>query len=295
MKQQILFIINPVSGVRKKKNIPKLIEDYLDSIKFEYKIIYTEYSGHGYELATNAVKEGIDIVCAIGGDGSVHDVGTALFETDATLAIIPTGSGNGYARHFNIPLRLKEAIFVINQMKTRKVDVGVMNNHPFLSTAGFGFDAHISACFSDLHKRGMWNYVRLIVKEYFFYKEQTFTYSIDGNQKLKSKDLMCAVSNATEFGNGFCISPYSNVQDGKMELVLLKKIPWIKAPFVARKFFKRKPQTSRYVKITSFNQLELEFESKKAHSDGEPIKLNSPVKIETKQKALNLIVGENYA
>lgn len=295
MKLKALFIINPVSGVREKKNIPELINDYLDTVKFDFEVIYTQHSGHGHEIAKNAAKDGIDIVCAIGGDGSVHEVGTALIDSDTILAVIPTGSGNGFARHFNIPLRLKEAIFVINQMKVRKIDVGMVNEHPFLSTSGFGFDAHISECFSKFHARGLWSYIRLIVKEYFFYKERTFSYSIDGQPKLKSTDLMCTVTNGSEFGNGFSVSPYSNVQDGQLEMVLLKKFPWIKGPFVARKFFKGKPQTSRYVKIKRFTKLELEFEVKNIHLDGEPIKISSPVSIEVKQKALNLIVGENYA
>ncbi|MEO9257263.1 MAG: diacylglycerol kinase family protein [Crocinitomicaceae bacterium] len=294
MKLKILFIINPISGVGKKKIIPKLIEDYLDSMKFEHEILYTEYTGHGHILAKEAVERGVNIVCAIGGDGSVHDVGTALTDTDSVLAIIPSGSGNGYARHFSIPLRLKDAIFIINQMKIRKVDVGLLNDHQFLCAAGFGFDAYISECFSRYHARGLWGYIRLIIKEYFNYKEQVITIKID-EKEFETKNFMCSIANATEFGNGFCISPYSNVHDGKMEIVLLKKFPWYKAPFVAYKFFKGRPQTSRYVKISSFNDLELKIKTNIGHVDGEPIELEPNVKIGIKPLALNLIVGENYA
>jgi YegS/Rv2252/BmrU family lipid kinase len=291
----VLFIINPVSGVRRKNNIPELIENYLDSIKFEYSVAFTEYSGHAHELAKNAITNNYNIVCAIGGDGSVHEVGTALIGTDKILAIIPAGSGNGLARHLSIPLRLKDSIFIINQMKVRKIDVGQVNDFPFLNAAGFGFDAHISACFSRFHARGLWSYIRLIIKEYFFFKEQDFTYQLDGKEKLKSRDLMCSVTNASEFGNGFCISPFSSVHDGKMELILLKKFPWIIGPFVAKKFFNRKPHTSRYVKIKPFHEMEISLTSETGHVDGEPIKLSSPVKVSVNKNALNVIVGENYA
>ena len=78
MKQSIRFIVNPISGVGKKNIIPGLIKKHLDHDVFTYDIVYTEYKLHAKALATEASKEGVDIVCAVGGDGSVHEVGTAL-------------------------------------------------------------------------------------------------------------------------------------------------------------------------------------------------------------------------
>ena len=80
MKQRIQFIINPISGVHKKTDIPGLIDMHLDHDKYEYGISYTEYRKHAIKIAKKCSKDGIDIVCAVGGDGSVHEVGTALIE-----------------------------------------------------------------------------------------------------------------------------------------------------------------------------------------------------------------------
>ena len=110
MKERIWFIVNPISGGRKKAELPSLIAAHLDHEKFAYEIIHTKHKGHAIELAKKAVELGIEIVCAVGGDGSVHEVGTTLIGSNTQLAIIPLGSGNGLARHMKIPLKIKEAL-----------------------------------------------------------------------------------------------------------------------------------------------------------------------------------------
>jgi len=295
MKTRILFIINPKSGVTKKKDLPELINTYLDDRKFDAEIKFTQYSGHGYKLAKEAVNSGTHIICAVGGDGSVHNVGMALIGTETALAIIPTGSGNGYARHFDIPTRIPQAILTINQQKVRKVDVGTINNKHFLGVAGFGFDGHIAWKFAKRKSRGLWGYVQLVLKEYFNYPSREITVELSNGKKITEKTFMISVSNATEFGNGFCISPYSDVQDGKLELVLLKKPSLFQAPFIVYKFFKGRAQNSKLVKTYRFESLTLETKSDKYHADGEPITLNKKIQIGIKPKALKVIAGENFA
>jgi diacylglycerol kinase (ATP) len=104
MKRKIRFIINPKSGVQQKNDFPALIEKYIDKSQFDFDIAHTEYKKHAKEIAAKSAAEGYDIVCAVGGDGSVHEVGTVLIGTKTQLAIIPAGSGNGLARHLQIPM-----------------------------------------------------------------------------------------------------------------------------------------------------------------------------------------------
>ena len=295
MRQRILFIINPKSGIHNKHDIPKLIQTYLDDTKFDAEIIYTQYSGHGYKLAKEAIEQGVDIICAVGGDGSVHNIGMALIGRECKLGIIPVGSGNGYARHFDIPTQVKFAILTLNQLKVRKIDVGVINRKFFLGVTGFGFDGHVAAKFAKKKSRGFWGYVRLIFKEYFKYNEKTYTIEFGNGSKIQQKAFMVSVSNASEFGNGFCISPYSDVQDGKLELVVLRKPPLYKAPFIVSQFFKGTAQNSKYVTSYRFTELILHTDSTKFHADGEPISLKMPVQINAQTQAINLIVGENFA
>ena len=103
MKKSVRFIVNPISGTRGKEAIIRLIPQYLSDERFQYEIVYTERSGHAAQLAQEAAEAGVDIVVAVGGDGTVNEVARSLVHTQTALAIVPCGSGNGLARHLFIP------------------------------------------------------------------------------------------------------------------------------------------------------------------------------------------------
>ena len=121
-KKSILFIVNPISGTMDKELIIEDIESMIDKDKFTYSIARTAYGGHGAVLATMAAENGTDIVVAIGGDGTVNEIARSLVHTDTALGIIPCGSGNGLARHLQIPLEYTKAIKVINDCQIHRLD-----------------------------------------------------------------------------------------------------------------------------------------------------------------------------
>ena len=100
MKKKIIFIINPISGTVSKAKIPSYVKAGIDTKKFDYQFINTEYAGHASLIAKQAAEEKVDIVVAVGGDGTINEVGRSLINTKTAMAIIPCGSGNGLARHF---------------------------------------------------------------------------------------------------------------------------------------------------------------------------------------------------
>ena len=114
MKKRVTFIVNPISGTHSKDELPDLIERVMDKEQFDCQIVYTEYAGHASELARQYVDEGIDIVVAVGGDGTVNEVARSLVHTSSALAIVPCGSGNGLARHLCLPMDMKKSIDIIN-------------------------------------------------------------------------------------------------------------------------------------------------------------------------------------
>jgi diacylglycerol kinase family enzyme len=116
MKKKIAFVINPISGTGSKNSIPDLIHSDLDTTLFEPQILFTESRFHGRDLANGFAEAGYYAVVAVGGDGTVNEVARSLIHTDTALGIIPIGSGNGLARHLNIPLNIKKAI----ETKARK-------------------------------------------------------------------------------------------------------------------------------------------------------------------------------
>jgi len=290
-KKKIAFIINPISGVGKKNTLPRLIEKHLDHQQFDYSIHYTKHRKHGYQIALE-VKNINDIIVAVGGDGSVNEIGSALINSTCALAIIPCGSGNGLARHANIPMNHISAINHINLSDPKKIDTGKVNGHSFLGTSGFGFDGHIAKKFDEYHKRGFLSYVRLVLKEYKTY--QPFTFKItSATSSFERTALLCSVANSSQFGNGFTISPLSDLQDGKFELIFLSQLKWTRLPGVVRRFFNKRIHKSAHFESMIFeNEIHIELKNGSStffHLDGEPLDKASAFHIQILPASLMLI------
>lgn len=290
MNKSIRFIINPISGVGKKNKLPGLIEKYIDAKKFKTSIVYTQHRGHATALTQDAVEEGVDIVCAVGGDGSVHEIGTALVGTNTTLAILPCGSGNGFARHLKIPLQLVEALKCINEERFKVVDTAQANGKSFIGVAGFGFDAFIAKKFDEYHQRGMWSYIKLVVRSYFKYQPNKIVIAGEKYNDL----LLCTVANGSQFGNGFCIAPQASVEDGELEVFMLKQFPFYAIPVLVWRFFNQAIEGSKYAGFISIKNVNLNLETAIYHLDGEPLEGEESIDIAVLPKSLNVIVGKNY-
>ena len=291
MKQRIQFIINPISGVHKKTDIPGLIDMHLDKERFDYAISYTEYKKHAIKLAKKCSKDGIDIVCAVGGDGSVHEVGTALIGKKTHMAIIPVGSGNGLARHLNIPLNVKDAILCINEGKYIQMDTVKVNNKAFIGIGGYGFDAVVAKEFDKGKRRGLFGYVLTVIRELFKYNPLNVSIDIDG--QVKSLPVMlCTVANSSQFGNGFTVSPDSDVEDGELELFILKPFSIWNAPKIAYNFFRKKAQNKKFGEIIRFKNARIKLSEKIAHYDGEPIDVTDELAVSVVPKSLHVLVGK---
>lgn len=293
-KKKILFIINPISGVGKKNKIPKGILKHLDLDKFEYDLAFTNYKKHGYEISLTE-KHNYDIIVAIGGDGTVNEIGSALVNSKCILGIIPSGSGNGIARHLKIPRSIKKSIKRLNELDTVTMDTGTVNDHIFIGTCGFGFDSHIAQKFDEFHKRGLASYIKLINKEYFHFKNIRYSINFKGEKdNYKMQAIMCSVANTSQFGNGFNISPFSKVDDGQFEIVFIKKIKYNSAPKLLRQIFSKKIHKSKHFNQTNSEKafsIELMNQTTPLfHIDGEPLKSDTNIfEIKINQKSLTVI------
>ncbi|MFW5761563.1 MAG: diacylglycerol/lipid kinase family protein, partial [Cyclobacteriaceae bacterium] len=151
---RILFIVNPITGKSRLKQIPKFTQRYLTG-NFTYEIVQSKFAGHSKQLAREArLAEKYDIIVAVGGDGTVNEVGSQLINSNIKLGIIPNGSGNGLARELGIPLNPIKALCLLNGNSFTTIDAGKVNGHPYFCTAGIGFDAHIGKLFAQSKNRG---------------------------------------------------------------------------------------------------------------------------------------------
>ena len=136
MKKKAVFVINLVSGTSDKAGVPNLIESNIDKSLYDYEVVITEYAGHASEIASRAKADGVDVVVAVGGDGTVNEVARAIVHSGTALGIMPCGSGNGLARHLLLPMNLKKSIDIINACEIRDLDYGIINGYPFFCTCG---------------------------------------------------------------------------------------------------------------------------------------------------------------
>ena len=245
--RNILFIINPKSGTDRKIYIRQSIGRHIDTKKYDYKIRYTEYAGHAEVIAREAATAGIDIVVAVGGDGTVNEVARALIHTNTALGIIPCGSGNGLARHLQLPIDPEGAIKMINAGIIKSLDYGTMNGLPFFCTCGMGFDAFVSMKFAHSGKRGLISYIENTLRETLTYKPDTYTLRFDDTE-VQQRAFVIACANASQYGNNAFIAPAASMSDGLMDITVLEPFPPIEAPQLALQLFNGTLTTNSRVK-----------------------------------------------
>ena len=221
-KKRILFIVNPISGHRDKRRFGEEAAAVLGGGDIVYDVVFTERAGHATELALAAVKEGYDIVAAVGGDGTINEVASQLAGTDTALAIIPHGSGNGLAYHLQIPINVKKALQVINDLRIEKMDVGYVNGRPFFSIAGIGFDAKVAYDFEQDPRRGFYTYFKHILHNYFQYKSCDYHIEYDG-QQMDTQAFFITFANSSQWGYNVRIAPMASLHDGLLDVCMVKR------------------------------------------------------------------------
>lgn len=294
MKIKIAFIINPFSGTGKKKDIPSLIARELDAMKYESEIVFTNYQGHGTELANVFVARDFQIVVAVGGDGTVNEVARALVHTNTSLGIIPMGSGNGLARHLGIPMNEVKAIQQLNHSESIFMDYGLVNDRPFFCTCGTGFDAYVSTEFAKGKKRGVMSYIEKIITGYFSYKSQNYHLLGDGID-LDAKAFVLTFANASQWGNNAYIAPQASVQDGKIDISIMSNFPIIAIPTLALQLFAKTIDKDLFMTTLRADDITLtREESGPFHYDGEPYEEGTIIHVKTIPDGLRIFVSKRF-
>lgn len=290
-KKKIIFILNPISGTVSKAGIPGLIEERLDKEKFDCRIAETKYAGHATELAQQAARQGIDVVVAVGGDGTVNEVGRALVNTKTAMGILPCGSGNGLARHLNLPMNLKKCIDILNDCDIHTLDYGLINRHPFFCTCGMGFDAFISMKFAEAGKRGPITYMQKILEEGLSYQPETYEIE-DEEGTRRYKAFLVSAANASQYGNNAYIAPQASMSDGLLDIIIMEPFDLIEAPQVAIELFNK--TLDKNLKIKTFRASHIHIHRKSEgiiHYDGDPVMADADVDISIVPKGINIIVN----
>jgi diacylglycerol kinase (ATP) len=241
------------------------------------------------ELSIKAAKNGYDIIVGVGGDGTINEVARGIINTTCLLGIIPCGSGNGFANNLKIPKNPIDALKLINASNYSTIDTVNINDKFFLGIAGIGFDAHIAKKFIDLKRRGLWSYAKIVLKEFFKYKSNNFELIIDGN-KINKEAFVISFAKSSQYGNDFKIAPLAKVDDGYLQIAILKYPPLYAILNVILKLKNGYIYKSKYYETIKCKSVIVKHKNILAHLDGEPFHFENEMHLKIYPKSLKIIM-----
>lgn len=220
--RKVLVLINRRSGLpHSLAPLLRALERFWDRPGTDLTYQYSLSAEDGRGKALRAVDRGVETVLVVGGDGTVNTIGRALAGTPAALGVIPAGSGNGFARHFGIPLTPARAVESLAGAVVETIDMGDAEGNAFLVTCSMAWDAALVKSFSKSPIRGIVPYVFAGVYEFFEYQPQEIRVVLDGGPCLTFPDPMVfTIANLTQYGGGARIAPQARPDDGQLELVV---------------------------------------------------------------------------
>ena len=291
-KTRLLFIANPISGTHDKRPIIESLPRFLSPERFEWEVVWTDHRGHAAELASQAALKGVDVCVAIGGDGTVNEVARSLCHSQTALAIIPMGSGNGLARHIQIPMNPEGALEVLAQCEVKPLDYGVINDIPFFCTCGMGFDAFISEKFAGSGKRGLLTYIENTLRGGLSYEPETYELELDG-QKEHHKAFLIACGNASQYGNNFYIAPQASMSDGLLDVTIMEPFNVLKAPQIVMQMLNKTLDSNPHIRTFQCHSLHVHRSHPGViHYDGEPAEAGTEIEIRLVPQGLRVVVNE---
>ncbi len=282
---KVTLLLNPRAGKKRALTVQDSARTIAKELGVILDIQVITAPGEGTTMARTAVEQGADRVISVGGDGTLNAIAAGLVGTKVPLGIVAMGSGNGYARSQKLPLDPVKALRIAMTGAASAMDVCYLNDRLFLGTAGIGFDARVAWEFDRSEARGMWNYLRITLKEILGARPMRVVVKAN-NETSEHQVLMLVFCNTREFGNGAIISPGSAPDDGLAELQLVSKpsfFPLMKAFYDV---YTNRADKSKYVRTVVTREAQVHQAGSLAHLDGEPTVIGNEVRFRLEPKRL---------
>lgn len=284
--KHFLFLINPVSGSAKLNWVEILQTVKPKGYNFEY-LVWKEADKKAL-MIRDINSSDAEVLVAVGGDGTINLLAELVLQKEKVLGIIPSGSGNGLARHLKIPLDTNKAISWLLNSEVKKMDVASVNGNHFLCTAGIGFDALIGKDFAKRDSTGFWGYVKKVINRVFSYTPEIYRLKI-GNSVVEKEAYMITFANASQFGNNAFIAPQASVEDGKLNICIMKPFPLIMALPIAFRLFTKSLDKSKYLETLKLSEINIDRNPGPVHLDGDPYEMNGSLNIKILPKKIKVI------
>jgi diacylglycerol kinase (ATP) len=233
----IRVILNPAAGHGNGARLLPLIEAALTRQELEYEMVRTDYPGHAIELSGQAVRDGVGLIVAAGGDGTLNEVVNGVMNSrttggrQPTLGVLCAGRGNDFSGSIGIPANIDLACQLFKRGQSRLLDIGRVTGgiHPegryFINCVGVGFDAIGTIEAAKLPRwGGFFSFLVAILKTIFLYNHAPLaTIEYDG-QILTQRSLMISIMNGRRLGGSFFMAPDSKPDDGLLDLCIAEQM-----------------------------------------------------------------------
>lgn len=282
-------LINPVSGgERRGRDRAARVRRLLARSGSRAEVRITEARGHAAELAREALRSGCRRIVAVGGDGTLNEVAGVLAGTAATFGLVPTGSGNGLARHLGLPLGLEPSLAIALDGEADEIDTGLVNGHRFCNVMGTGFDAEIGRIFNTSSRRGLVSYVQAVLRAFLSYPLHHYIVR-DASGERRVPAFLLTVANSTQYGNNARIAPDARVDDGLLDLVAVTSRQPKDCLGVAVRLFTGAVGGSPHVVMRRSGRFTIERDSPGLiHTDGEVHEEGRLLEVEVQPRSLRM-------
>jgi len=260
MVSELHLVWNPVAGNGAAQAAYERVTRELANRGIPFSSAKSEYPGHAVELAKEAVEGGVKKIVAVGGDGTIREVATAVINTEATLGMISCGTGNDIIRPLKIPIDPIQALEIALNGERRQMDAAMANEQLYFNVAGFGFDVdvlHYVEIYKKKMKNGSLAYLRgLIAAIANLASRKTKITWPEGS--MEDDVLIIAAGNGTHFGGGMMVTPNADPFDGLLDICIMHGVKKRNALTLLPKFLKGNHLGTKYV--TYFRTTELTAE-----------------------------------
>jgi diacylglycerol kinase (ATP) len=295
---RIAFILNPNSGGNRRRPwLEEAIHQAIRDRQLDGALHLTRAPGHATELAAASAAAGCERVIAIGGDGTMNEVASALLDRPTLLGLIPGGSGNGLGRHLGLPREFHAALKLVTEPDAyhQILDTGSVNGRAFCNVMGLGFDAEVGARFNQLETRGLAAYVRVTLGSLRDLQPVRCRISVD-HRPVAEDALLVAVANSSQYGNHALIAPPAQVDDGQLDLVVVKPSGLLAATtLIPSLFLGNLHRRSRVIHRQGRSFTIERAQSGLVHVDGETFHTDARVDVSIRPGSLRLIVPRSYS
>lgn len=297
--KRCLFIINPTSGqqtVQLKLNaiIGKLI---LDQIVNTVDVFYTTGANDAYQKAYSILETQYDFLVAVGGDGTINEVISGIIDSNKTipLALLAAGTVNDFATHLSLPTDINKICQMIKEFKTITCDVGKINDRYFINVAAGGMFSDVSFGVSKDEKRRLGPFAYylngFINLPSQLQTNMHLTITIDQKEVIDTDSLLFIITNTNRVGGFNKIAPYADIQDGLLDIMIIKKCSVTDLVSLYKDYLLKKHASSPFLIYKQAKSIKLECQNEDVVVDIDGEKGASlPVMIENLHNILTLLI-----